>query len=149
MGKEIITEIQINATPEKVWQILTGFERYTGWNPFIVSLTGNVEKGSRIKVELRPPGKKGMVFTPQVLVFEKNTEFRWLGKLFLAGIFDGEHIFRLVDNGNGTTTFIQQEKFRGIFVPFLTKMLDKNTRVGFEAMNLALKEQAEKQTELL
>lgn len=144
MGKEIITEILINATPEKVWHILTAFDRYSLWNPFIVSLTGNVEKGSRIQVILRPPGKKEMVFTPQVLVFEKNTEFRWLGKLFLPGIFDGEHIFRLIDNGNGTTTFIQQEKFRGFLVPFLTKMLDQNTRKGFEEMNHILKEQAEK-----
>ena len=70
-------------------------------------------------------------------------ELRWRGRLVLPGLFDGEHIFELVDNRNGTTTFVQREKFTGILVSFLTKMLDDNTRRGFEQMNLKLKERCE------
>ena len=39
MAKEIKTEILINATPEKVWSILTSFDNYPNWNPFIKSIT--------------------------------------------------------------------------------------------------------------
>ena len=42
MAKEIKTEIVIHATPEKIWKILTDFGNYPQWNPFIVSVTGDV-----------------------------------------------------------------------------------------------------------
>ena len=51
--------------------------------------------------------------------------------------------FELIDNKNGTTTFIQSEKFKGILVPLFKKMLDYNTVNGFNAMNKKLKELAE------
>jgi hypothetical protein len=144
MAKELKTEIIIHATPEAIWSILTNFEDYPHWNPFIKSITGAVEVGCRIKARIEPPKAKGMTFTPKVLVFEKNKEFRWIGNLFFPGLFDGEHCFELMDNGNDTTTFIQSEKFTGILVPLFNKMLDNNTVAGFQAMNQKLKELAEK-----
>ena len=68
---------------------------------------------------------------------------KWLGHLWFSGLFDGEHKFELIDNGNGTTTFIQSEKFKGILVPLFNKMLDKNTVNGFNDMNRKLKVLAE------
>ena len=84
-----------------------------------------------------------MTFKPTVLAFEKNKEFRWIGHLLFPGLFDGEHKFELNDNRNGTTTFKQSEKFAGILVPLFKKMLDNNTKKGFEEMNKKLKELAE------
>jgi hypothetical protein len=63
--------------------------------------------------------------------------------MIISGIFDGEHKLALNDNGNGTTTFTQSEKFKGILVPLLKKMLDGNTHNGFILMNKKLKELAE------
>jgi hypothetical protein len=77
-----------------------------------------------------------MTFKPRVLKFEKNKEIRWIGNFIIPGLFDGEHRLILTDNNNGTTTFKQSEKFNGILVP-LFKF--ENTRLGFEAMNQALK----------
>ena len=144
MAKEIKTEILINAAPEKVWAILTNFENYPNWNPFIKSITGTPIVGKKIKARLEPPGANGMTFVPKVLAFEKNKEFRWIGHLLLPGLFDGEHKFELIDNGNGTTLFKQSEKFHGILIPFFKKMLDVNTVNGFNLMNHKLKELAEK-----
>ena len=145
MAKEIKTEILINATPEKVWSILTDFDNYPNWNPFIKSIKGDVKVGNKITVRIEPPEAKGMTFKPKVLSFDQNKEFRWIGKLLFKGLFDGEHKFELIDNGNGTTTFRQSEKFKGIFVPLFKKQLDNNTKNGFEEMNNKLKELAEQQ----
>ncbi|HAN79738.1 MAG TPA: SRPBCC domain-containing protein [Bacteroidales bacterium] len=143
MAKEIRTEIQINASPAVVWSILTNFENYPNWNPFIKSIIGEVKVGNTITARIEPPGASGMTFQPKILTCETNKELKWLGKLLFAGIFDGEHKFELIDNGNGTTTFIQSEKFNGIMVPLFAKQLDNNTKKGFVAMNLKLKELAE------
>lgn len=147
MAKEIKTEIVINATPSKVWSILTNFDNYPNWNPFIKSLRGEVKVGNKITARIEPPGAKGMTFKPTILTYETNKELSWLGHLFIAGLFDGQHKFELIDNRNGTTTFIQSEKFSGILLPLFKKMLDTNTINGFNAMNNKLKELAEQEYE--
>ena len=144
MAKAITTEILIQATPEKVWSVLTDFDQYPQWNPFIKSITGNVAVGNTIKARIEPPGASGMTFKPTVLVYTEATEFRWLGHLFMKGLFDGEHCFRLIDNKDGTTTFVQSEQFEGILVPLFNKMLDTNTIEGFRQMNEKLEQEVEK-----
>ncbi len=138
------TEILVNASSQKVWEVLTDFKKYPDWNPFIRSLKGEVKKGNKLQISLQPPDGMAMKFRPRVLAFETAKEFRWLGHLFFPGLFDGEHFFLLTDHHNGTTTVVQGERFSGILVPLFKKMIDKNTRAGFEEMNRALKEQAER-----
>jgi hypothetical protein len=139
--KNIQIEILINTDITKVWDVLMNFDNYPKWNPFITSISGEPKLGSRLTVSIKPPGGKGMTFKPRVLAFETNKELRWLGHLLFTGFFDGEHKFELIDNGNGTTTFKQSEKFKGIFVGLLNL---ENTQKGFEAMNEKLKEMAER-----
>ena len=136
---EIYTSITINAAPEKVWAVLTRFDSYRSWNPFILTLTGEVKVGKRIKVEF-----EDMTFKPKVLIYDKNKAFQWKGRLILPRIFDGTHRFILTDNGDGTTTLEHSEIFKGILVPFLKKKLNTEFKPKFEAMNKALKEKAEK-----
>ncbi len=137
------TEIVINATAGKVWGILTDFGNYPNWNPFITSLKGEVEVGKTITVRIEPPGAGVNTFKPKVTAFEAGKKLSWLGVLLVKGIFDGEHKFELTDNGNGTTTLVQSENFTGILVPFFKKVLNDNTRRGFEAMNRKVKELVE------
>ena len=143
MAKEIKTEILIYASPEKIWSILTNFDNYPSWNPFIKSIKGEVKVGNKITARIEPPEASGMTFKPQILTLETNKELSWLGHLLFAGLFDGEHKFELIDNGNETTTFKQSEKFNGLLVPLFKKQLDTNTKNGFAAMNMKLKELAE------
>lgn len=143
MAKNIKTEILINATPEKIWSILTNFGNYPNWNPFIKSINGEIKVGKKIRAEIEVSQSKGMTFSPKILTFVTNKELSWLGHLLFTGVFDGEHKFELIDNANGTTTFIQSEKFTGILVPLFKKQLDNNTKKGFDAMNIKLKELAE------
>ena len=139
MNKEINTEIVIKAKTEEVWAVLTDFDNYQKWNPFIKLIKGQMVVGNRITVRLEPPGSSGMNIRPKVLAFVVNKEFRWIGHLLIPGLFDGDHRFELVDNKNGTTTFRQSEKFKGILIPLFKKMLDINTTNGFRQMNEKLK----------
>jgi hypothetical protein len=143
MALEIKTEITITATPEKVWEILTNFNEYPNWNPFIKLIKGQVVVGKKIIARIEPPEAKEMTFKPKILTFVENKELSWLGHLLFPGLFDGKHKFELVDNGNGTTTFKQSEIFRGVLVPFFKKQLKNNTKNGFIEMNEKLKELAE------
>lgn len=140
--KRVETEILISADPQKVWSVLTDFESYPNWNPFVKSLTGKVREGNKIKVVL-----PGMKFKPTVLKFKTAKEFRCIGHLLFKGLFDGEHSFVLIDNKDGTTTLKHGEQFSGILVPFFKKKLDTDTKDGFVQMNVALKKRAENKLE--
>ncbi len=139
MTKQIKTSITINASKEKIWKIFIDFDNYHKWNSFIKALTGEVKVGNQIKIKLQ-----GMTFKPVVLTFIEHTELKWIGRLWFKGLFDGEHTFKLTDNGDGTTNFEQSENFSGILVKLFAKNLDRDTKNGFEQMNKELKILAEK-----
>ena len=84
-----------------------------------------------------------MQFQPIVLVNDSEKEFRWIGKLFVTGIFDGEHYFLLEEVSPNQTRFIQGENFTGLLSGILMRMIGKNTEAGFIEMNKSLKVQAE------
>lgn len=143
--KTINTTILIDAPIATVWEILMDQKVYPQWNPFIKQLQGDLTPGKTIEATIQPPGQKAMRFTPLVKVNQTEKEFRWLGHLFIPGIFDGEHYFLLEDVGEGKTKFTHGEQFRGLFAGLLLKMIGKNTTAGFIAMNEALKARAENQ----
>jgi hypothetical protein len=140
--RRIETGIEINAPPSRVWTLLTDFARMPAWNPFIKSISGRLMQGARLSVYIVPPGKSGMRFKPTVLSVRPERELRWLGHLFFAGIFDGEHYFLLEPIGESRTRLTQGEKFSGLLVGPLSGTLSA-TESGFKAMNTALKLQAE------
>jgi hypothetical protein len=141
--QRIETSIEIDAPPERVWSLLTDFAGMAAWNPFIKSISGELMPGSRLSVHIAPPGKAGMRFKPTIVTVRPGRELRWLGRLLLPGIFDGEHYFRLEPVGN-RVRFIHGERFSGVLVGFMRGML-ASTEDGFRAMNAALKERAESQ----
>jgi hypothetical protein len=88
-----------------------------------------------------------MTIKPTVLSAEPERKLAWLGRLGgVPKLFDGEHTFAIEPIGPNRVRFTQSERFGGILVPFLRKMLQTSTKAGFEAMNRALKERAEATT---
>jgi hypothetical protein len=139
---ELHTEIDIDAGPEVVWQVLTDLDRYPEWNPFITSAVGRPQVGERLVNRMEPPGGTAMTFEPEVTVVEDGRTFEWLGTLGFPGVFDGRHRFELDASPTGTR-LTQRETFSGILVRFMRPSLDTRTKAGFETLNDALKARAE------
>jgi hypothetical protein len=132
------TELDINATPAQVWKVLADRQTYPRWNPFIVSSTGDLTVGGTITNVLRDTKGSDITFTPKLLAVEPNQELRWIGRIGFGGIFDGEHSFRLEPLPGGGTRLIQEERFRGVAVPFTRSMLTNTIEPQFVAMNQAV-----------
>ena len=142
MAVVISTTIDIDAHPDRVWDVLTDFAAYGDWNPFMDRIEGTAEAGTRLVVHLSPNGGRGMTFRPTVLAAVPGRELRWLGKLGFGGLFDGEHSFLLTRNADGSTRMTHGETFSGILVALL-KGTTKGSHAGFEAFNTALKRRVE------
>jgi len=138
----IETAIDIETPAERVWALLTDFVEMPSWNPFITSISGALAQGARLSVQVAPPGKSVIRFKPIILSVRPEREIRWLGTLFVKGVFDGEHYFLLEPIGKDRTRLVNGEKFSGLLAGPLSSMLPA-TEQGFQAMNAALKRQAE------
>ena len=144
--KTIETNILIQAPASAVWQALMDFDNYPNWNPFIQQIKGAPEVGNNIEIKIFN-GTKEFNFKPKVLANNPQQEFRWKGKMFFKGLFDGEHCFILhekVIDGKQVTGFTHKENFTGILVGMILKSIGESTREGFIAMNEALKKEAER-----
>jgi len=142
--KEIYTEIEINAPAGAVWSILTDFDRFPQWNPFMKRFSGNLQEEAKLEIFINPPNSRGMTIKPEILEYEPGKKLRWLGVLGVRRLFDGEHSWTTEEINEDKTLFIQKEVFTGLLVPLGSGLL-KNTATGFEMMNPALKEEAEKE----
>ena len=141
--KIIETGIFIQASREKVWEVLSDLGKYSEWNPFIPGISGELKEGARLLVRIAIPGGSPIDLAPIVKIAEPGVELRWLGRLWIPGLLDGEHSFRIEEAGEGHVHLVQSEIFRGILVPFLPSSLFERTRQGFEEMDRALKERVE------
>jgi hypothetical protein len=140
--KHLHTEIVIDAPPTAVWAVLSDLAGHPGWNPFLVSISGRLAPGERLRVTLSPPGARRMTMRPVVTEVAADRVLEWWGHLGFRGVFDGRHRFELFPHGTGTR-LVQSEVFTGALVPLLSRSLDAGTAAGFALMNAALKAEAE------
>jgi hypothetical protein len=129
--------IELDATPEEVWRVLTDLPDYDEWNPFIVSAEGRVERDAALRLVMHDE-TGDTTFTPTVLAAEAGKELRWIGRIGPGWIFDGEHRFLIEPLGNSRVRLTQSESFTGVAVPFYRDTLHANTLPQFGAMNRAL-----------
>jgi len=140
--RTVYTELEINATKEKVWETLIDFSSYSKWNPLIIEATGELKLGSKLIINVKTPAGKNMKFNPEVVYFEEKKKFVWLGHLLVPGFFSGKHSFSLKDKNN-SCKIIHKEEFSGFLVPLLWRFLEKDFTLGFQQMNEALKKRVE------
>jgi hypothetical protein len=141
--KTIETSIVIDSTPEKVWGILTKFEEYELWNPFMTKVIGSATLDSKIEVNIKTISGKKRTYYPIITRCETNKELRWKGKSFLPGVFDGERIFILENSNDDKILFSHKEIFSGLGVRLVGNKLDESLRESFVTMNEALKVRVE------
>ena len=140
----VVTEI--DAPAETVWKALTDLERFHEWNPFIKKASGTPAVGATVvlRVQSSLPLPLPLVFRPRILVCDKDRELRWRGHFVHAWLASGDHWFTLEPLGKERTRLIQHEIFTGLLPPLAARLLAREARLGFLAMNQALKERVER-----
>jgi hypothetical protein len=138
---EIRKDVEINATPEKVWNAVIDFEKYNQWNSQLQFLGGEVKPNGRLHLKLSAPGADPYEFKPIVSHWEERERFAWLAETGLPHIFDGEHFFELQDLNNGKTLVVNREEYRGVLSMIMQNLpMMKTAPEGFEKMNSELKQ---------
>lgn len=139
----IETTIKIHANANTVWRILTDFEQYPLWNTVFKSIEGEAKTGNTLINRMYTKNGNHMTFKPIVLEAIPNQSLRWLGRLLIPGLFDGEHQFLIQSTNVNNITLIHRETFSGIFAALTQKKLIKDIKPTFERFNQELKLRSE------
>lgn len=136
---EFKSTISINATPEKIWSILTDATSYPEWEPNVTEVEGTIAKDEKITVHtLVSPNQ---AFPVKITTFIPNQKMTWTGGMPL-GLFKGERTFTLVPRDDGTTQVTTHEVFSGLLKPIMARMIPDLTE-SFHQFSEGLKQRAE------
>ena len=140
--KENRNEIEIQATPERVWEALTDLDKYPEWNPLLCRAEGKLAVGEKVNLTARS-ASNDMNLLCTVAAVEPKRQFSWKFHVVLPFLFRGEHIFKIEPIDEHKVRFIDREVFRGLLVPLQAKNLETNAKPAMIAMGEALKKRAE------
>ena len=139
--KQVRTEIEIEAAPEQVWQVLTRWSEWSAWNPLLHRAAGRLGVGETVEIAFQGPGEKEVGARCTVVELEPGHTWTWTYSIVAPLLFRGEHTFTVEPAGPGRTRFAHRETFKGLLVPFFVD--EAKTTHGFGAMDSALKGQVE------
>ena len=120
MARSYAVQRTINASPERIWNLLTDVERYPSWNPAVVALHGRIAAGETIKLISTVNPKR--TFSLLVSELEPHRRMVWSDGMPL-GLFRGVRTLSLGPAGDGQTEFSMQESYSGALAPLITRAI--------------------------
>jgi hypothetical protein len=137
--QECATKIEVRATPQRIWSLLTNAADFPRWNSTVTRITGTIAQGERLALEV--PAAPGRTFRPRVTRLEPERTMVWSDGF--APMFKGVRTFTLEPHADGTTTFSMVEVFSGAMLPMIKRSLP-DFGPSFEAYATDLKREAER-----
>jgi hypothetical protein len=132
-------DIDITATEELVWEVMTNLERWPAWNPDVksVSFWGAIAAGT----EFRWRVNTGTI-TSRFQSVERPRLLAWTGRLFPLGI-EAVHVWKL-ESRAGFTRVRTEESWNGVAVRLLRGRAKGMLQQSIDRGLAALKSECEK-----
>src|SRR5262249_43064586 len=132
-SRETAVEIDIHASPDAVWSLLTDAAGWPKWNSTVVSLEGEIALGKKVKLVSKLDPKR--TFELGVREFLPPERLVW-------GDAMGKRTYTVTARGPGQVTFAMNEKIGGPLFPLFAKMIP-DFDASFDQFAHDLKKQAE------
>ncbi len=140
---EILTHIEIKASAEEVWKVLTDFDAYFEWNSMMTPEGDVLQPGARIRVRVRMGKWIRFTFRPTIRRADPGRELAWRGRL-PARLLQGIHTFAIEPLAGDRVRFVHREVFSGFLVPIYMWLMGGWATRAYSKMNRELKTRAER-----
>lgn len=128
----------IQATPERVWSVLTDVAAWPNWDSGVTKVDGRVALGEKLTVTVEAnPGRSFPVKVVQLSVPERMV---FLSRM-PVGLFTGKRTYTVVREGAGTR-FTMREEYTGLLAGMIFKSIP-NLGPSFRQFAEGLKHRAE------
>jgi len=137
-SKHVETRIIVDASPARVYEVLTDFGAYPSWcRQLSLRLRdgGGLRPGARAWLFVKP---SPLPVPCRIVVTEEGRELRWIGGP--RGLIHGSHSFELrpVDGEPDKTELVHAETFTGLLVPLIWPLASGRLERIYAAMNEGL-----------
>jgi demethylmenaquinone methyltransferase / 2-methoxy-6-polyprenyl-1,4-benzoquinol methylase len=142
--RTIAAEVEIDAPPERVWEVLTDFAAYPDWNPFMFSVEGVAETGAHLRIAMQRRGGGILRFGARVLLSDPPRELAWSGeglKGHWPGLVRGERRVVIDPLADNRSRLRMRTTFSGLLSPALGWL--ERYHEAFEEMEMTLKARVE------
>ncbi|MFK7827275.1 MAG: SRPBCC family protein [Oligoflexales bacterium] len=109
--QEISTEIDIKASPDKVWEVLVNVEKWQDWSPIIKKSSGKVAMGEALQITMRgkEPEAEGPSYSPSIIHLDAPNSLIWRAHMMAGFVMTNDKMFELKENSSGGTKLIHKE----------------------------------------
>ncbi|HKW73400.1 MAG TPA: SRPBCC domain-containing protein [Candidatus Dormibacteraeota bacterium] len=129
----------INASPQKVWDVLTAGEKFPEWDSGIERFEGRIAPGATVKLYVKV--NPGRAFPLKVTELTPARRMVFSGGMPL-GLFKGVRTYTLEPDGTGGTNFHMREEYTGPLLGMIWKSIP-DLGPSFQQFANGLKKQAE------
>lgn len=143
MTVKIEERIGVQASPERVWEVLSNLEGWKDWNPLNPKIEGRLAIGSELTVEQRWPGQSVDVVKARVLDWIPLEQIHWRTSMARGWVWTVRY-FEIEALGPNNCVFSVGELFGGFLGGFVAKRMRPSIRAGFKALCEAVRVEAEK-----
>ena len=92
---EIVTDILVDASADRVWRTLADLPAYPQWNPLFRRVSGELALHQSLSVvRIRADGGETTEH-PTIVLYRPGRELRWRSRMLLPFILDIEHSFKI------------------------------------------------------
>jgi uncharacterized protein YndB with AHSA1/START domain len=146
MTSELRTSIDIDATPERVWEVLTDVPGYPEWTPGLTSATGTFAAGDRVVFGFSPMHVLLRTTVPATVL--EATPCRRLrytlrfARLGMPSLLDTEHTSTIELREGGVQLWLEL-RVRGLLLALMIHSLSPHETPTFGPMPAALKARIE------
>jgi hypothetical protein len=140
----VFTEIEIHATAEEVWNVLTDWKHLAEWSTSFVGISAEkLALGNSFMVYFKNPiNGDTLEFERVCTVYEEGMRFGWSGALTAHGLSDN-HIFTVQPTATGSTLFRQEDGIHGPLSKLANVVAKGHMKKMYEKFNQQLKQRVE------
>ncbi|NCG17555.1 MAG: hypothetical protein GWP91_00880 [Rhodobacterales bacterium] len=139
--QKVMYELDIDAPPTIVWEVLTEFENYKDWNPWLVEAYGVAKEGATCKAVVWLNGEKRKA-NHKVLVVEDQSRFVWRDLGWFTPLARGQRA-RTLTPLSGGTHFRSELMVTGVLAGTVEAKYRDTMNEGLKSETIAIKQISE------
>jgi hypothetical protein len=137
------SESRINASAEKVWQVIMDLESYPEWNPYTIHMESTLKVGDAMNMKVKMSELLTLDQTEYIRVLEPGHKVCWGINSDTPSFNSGERCQWLEPLPGGGTLWRNEDLIEGTANELVTALFGDDVQNGFDAVGVALKQRAE------
>jgi hypothetical protein len=135
--------LEIDASAERVWQVITDFPRYGEWNPFLAACSSTLKPGDPIDLQVRLSDSEPRAQREWILSHTPGREFSYGMKPAPLGALRSRRSHTVTSLGPDRCRYDSHFELAGWLQPLVRGLFGARLEQGFAGMTAGIKSRAE------